>query len=181
MLIHSSVFNSAASWTVAHQAPLPMEFSREEYRSGVPLPSPGDLPNSGIEHRSLASPALTGGFFTTSATWEAPHKRVCVCMCSVTHSCLTLCNPMDCNPPSSSVHGILQARILDWAAISFSRRSSRPRDRTQVSCIAGGFFTVWATREAQRTLMNLAKYSMNIFCVKSAVLGRIRASKMIQT
>ena len=95
MLIHSSVFNSAASWTIAHQAPLPMEFSREEYWSGVPLPSPGDLPNPGIKHRSLASPALTGGFFTTSATWEAPHKRVCVCMCSVTHSCLTLCNPMD--------------------------------------------------------------------------------------
>ena len=54
---------------------------------------------------------------------------------------------MDCRPPSSSVHGILQARILEWVAISFSRGLSRPRDQTQVSCIAGGFFTVWASRE----------------------------------
>ena len=57
----------------------------------------------------------------------------------VTHSCLTLCNPMDC---------ILQARILEWVAIPFSRGSSQPRDQTQVSHIAGGFFTSWATREA---------------------------------
>ena len=55
--------------------------------------------------------------------------------------CLTLCNPMDCGPPGSSVHGILQARILEWVAISFSRRSFQPRDQTWVSCIAGGFFT----------------------------------------
>ena len=55
----------------------------------------------------------------------------------VTQSCLTLCNPMDCSLPGSSVHGIPQARILEWVAISFSRGSSRPRDRTQVSHIAG--------------------------------------------
>ena len=60
---------------------------------------------------------------------------------SVTQSCLTLCDPMDCSPPGSSVHGILQARILEWVAISFSRRSSQSRDRTCVSCIAGRFFT----------------------------------------
>ena len=48
---------------------------------------------------------------------------------------------MDCSPPGSSVHGILQARILEWVAISSSRESSQPRDRTQVSCIAGRFFT----------------------------------------
>ena len=51
--------------------------------------------------------------------------------------------------PGSSVHGILQVRMLEWVAMSSSRGSSRPRDGTQVSCIAGGFFTVWATREAQ--------------------------------
>ena len=56
--------------------------------------------------------------------------------------CLTLCNPMDCSLPGSSVHGILQARILEWVAISFSRGSSRPRDRTWASCIAGSFFTI---------------------------------------
>ena len=60
----------------------------------------------------------------------------------VTQSCPTLCDPMDCSPPGSSVHGILQAEILDWVAIPFSRRSSQPRDQTRVSGIAGGFFTI---------------------------------------
>ena len=54
---------------------------------------------------------------------------------------------MDCSLPGSSVHGIFQARVLEWVAISFSRESSRPRDRTQVSHIVGRRFTVWATRE----------------------------------
>ena len=57
--------------------------------------------------------------------------------------------PMDCSPPGSSVHGILQARILEWVAISFSRGSSQPRNQTQVSCIAGRCFNLWATREAR--------------------------------
>ena len=60
-------------------------------------------------------------------------------------SCLTLCDPMDCSPPGSSVHGILQARKLEWVAIPFSRGSSWPRDPTKVSCIAGKCFTTWAT------------------------------------
>ena len=62
--------------------------------------------------------------------------------------CLTLCDPIDCNPPGCSVHGISQVRILELVAISFSRESSWPRDRIQVSHIAGRFFTGWATREA---------------------------------
>ena len=65
-------------------------------------------------------------------------------VCSITHSCPTLCNPKDCSPPSSSVYGILQARILGWVAIAFSRPSSQCRDQTHVSCvscIAGRFFT----------------------------------------
>ena len=56
--------------------------------------------------------------------------------------CPTLCDPMDCNLPGSSVHGILQARVLEWVAISFSRTSSEPRDWIRVSCIAGRFFTL---------------------------------------
>ena len=68
----------------------------------------------------------------------------------VAQSCPTLCDPMDCSLPGSSVHGILQARILEWVAISFSRGSSWPRDRTQVSCIAVRRFNLWATREAQK-------------------------------
>ena len=55
---------------------------------------------------------------------------------------------MDCSLPGSFVHGILQARIPEWVAVSFSRGSSAPRDRTQVSCIANRFLTIWATREA---------------------------------
>ena len=61
----------------------------------------------------------------------------------VAQSCLSLCDPMDSSPPFSSDHGILQARMLEWVAISFSRGSSRPRDRTRVSCIIGRHFTVW--------------------------------------
>ena len=72
----------------------------------------------------------------------------------VTQSCLTLCDPVDCSPPGSSLHGILQARILEWVAISFSRGSSWPRDQTQVSCIAGRRFNLWATREAQSPVLN---------------------------
>ena len=66
----------------------------------------------------------------------------------VTQSCLTLSDPMDHSPPGSSVQGILQARILEWVAMTFSRRPSWSRDRTQVSRIAGRFFNIWATWEA---------------------------------
>ena len=61
----------------------------------------------------------------------------------------TLCESMDCHPPKSSVNGILQARILAWVAIPFSRGSSQPRDQTWVSCVAGRFFIIWTAREAQ--------------------------------
>ena len=60
----------------------------------------------------------------------------------VAQSCPTLCDPMDCSLPHSSVHGIFQARVLEWVAISFSRGSSRPRDRTQISGIVGRCFTI---------------------------------------
>ena len=68
----------------------------------------------------------------------------------VAQSCPTLCDPVDCILPGSSVHGILQARILEWVAISFSRGSSQPRDQTWVSHIAGRRFNLWATREAPK-------------------------------
>ena len=67
----------------------------------------------------------------------------------------TLCDPMDCSPKVSS--GILQARILKWVAIPFSSGSSWPRDRTWVPCIAGRFFTIWATRKAQEWLYSNTK------------------------
>ena len=63
----------------------------------------------------------------------------------VTQSCLTLCNSLDCSLPGSSVHGIFQARILEWVATPFFRGSSRPRNWIMVSCISSRFFTIWAT------------------------------------
>ena len=70
----------------------------------------------------------------------------------VTQSCLILCDSIDCNPPGSSVHEILQSRMLEWVAISFSRGSFWPRNRTRLSCIAGRFFINWTTREAHFSL-----------------------------
>ena len=66
----------------------------------------------------------------------------------VAQLCPALCDPVDCSPPASSLHRILQARILEWIAILFFSGSSRPRDQTRVSCIPAIFFTIWATREA---------------------------------
>ena len=121
-------------WTVAHQAPPSTGFSRQEYKSGLPFPSPGDLPDPGIEARSptLQADALT------SAPPGKPLTHLHIKSESESRSVASdsLCDPMD-----YTVHGILQARILEWVAFPFSRGSSQLRDRTQVSCIAGGFFT----------------------------------------
>ena len=70
----SNVRLFAAPWTVVHQAPLPVEFSRQEFWSGMPFPTPGNLPHPGIEPASLASPALAGGFFTTEPS-GMPNKH----------------------------------------------------------------------------------------------------------
>ena len=224
-------------WTVACQAPLSLRFSRQEYWSGLPCAPPEELPDPGIEPVYLMLPALSGVFFTTSATWEAflmvwepnfcswwndlkneesvslsggwgwgsvwedpfcpqelawiftsegsrvrahcltsihsqfntgnkgkgifkPYvitKRkstcfgkwimkikiqlrepltfcsVCMLRAELLQSCLTLCDSMDCSPPGSSVHGILQVRILEWVAVRSSRGSSPPRDWTCIS------------------------------------------------
>ena len=101
----------SSPWTIAHQAPLSMGFPRQEYWSGLPFPSPGDLPDPGIKSRS---PARGLNRF----------------------SCVQLCNAMDFSLPGSSVHGILQARILEWVAIPSCRGSSPPRNRTRVSCVS---------------------------------------------
>ena len=94
-----------------------MGFSRHEYRSGLPFPPSGGLPNARIEPASLVSSALAGKFFTTSATWEvskmtqlyflecSSEVKMCLSLCLVTQSCLTLYDPMDCSPPGSSVRG----------------------------------------------------------------------------
>ena len=139
-----------------------MGFPRPEYWSGLPFPSPGDLFDPGIEP---ASPALADGFFTAELPGKPSHGLCC--SCSVAQLCLTLCmpgfpvlhylpelgqtscDPMDYSPPGSSVHGVFQARMLEWVAISSSRGSSRTRDRTWVSCTGQWIHYHWTTREAQ--------------------------------
>ena len=86
---------------------------------------------------------------------------VVILVTKVTQSCPTLCDPMDCSPPGSSVHGILQARVLEGVAISFSRGSSQPRDRTRVSCIPGRRFTLCAAREALGAPKNKVCHSLH--------------------
>ena len=93
---------------------------------------------------------LSSHHFLTTALICSVCVCVCVCVCasSVIQSCLTLCDPMDCSPPGSSVYGVLQARTLELVAISSSRKSSRLRDQTLVSCVSctvGRFFSTRAT------------------------------------
>ena len=108
-------------WTVAHQNPLSMEFSKQEYWSGLPFPSPGDLPDPGIELRSSALQAASlsseppGKPLNGSRRWQIPAAAA-----KSLQSCPTLCDPIDCSPPGSPVPGILQAKTLEWVAISFS-------------------------------------------------------------
>ena len=77
------------------------------------------------------------------------YLHMCVCVCSVVQSCQTLCDPMHCSPPGSPVHGILQARILAWVAISSSRGSSPPRDWTCIFCIGRKILYHWATESGK--------------------------------
>ena len=78
------------------------------------------------------------------------------CCCWIAKSCLTLCDPMDCHLPGSSAHGISQARILEWSAISSSRGSSQLRDWTCVSCIGRQILYHWVTREALKLIWNFS-------------------------
>ena len=94
---------------------------------------------------SHSLPAIT----TVDQTFTTFHlNQLCMPECLVTQSSLTVCYPMDCSLPGSSVHGILRARIPEWVAIPFSRGSSQPRDWAWVSYIAGRFYTVWVTKTA---------------------------------
>ena len=89
----------------------------------------------------------------------------------------TLCDPMDCILPGSSVHGILQARILEWVTFPFSRGSSQPRDQTWVFCIASRFFTIWATREARyphnRLIIMIRQNLVRTYCVQDTVWNEL--------
>ena len=115
----SHVQLSVTLWTVTHQAPLSMGFSRQEYWSGLPCPSPGDLRDPGIEPMSLMSPALSGGFFTTSATWEALSKRYGANLLSyIMFHCL---GPIHCHHISLPRKGGMNIRRLctTWLTLSW--------------------------------------------------------------
>ena len=121
--------------TVAHQAPLSMGIFQARI---LPYPAPGDLPSPEIKPRS---PTLQVDSLPPEPPGKPKNTGVGESESEVAQSCPTLCDPVDCSLPGSSVHGILQARMLEGVAFPFSRGSSRPRDQTQVSCIAGRFFT----------------------------------------
>ena len=129
MKLLSHVRLLATPWTAAHQAPPSMGVSRQEYWSALPLPSPA---------YSLAAAAKSLQSCLTLCDrlprpWDSPGKNTGVgchfllqCMkvkseSEVAQSCLPLSDPVDCSPPGSSIHGILQARILGWVPVSFSR------------------------------------------------------------
>ena len=115
VLSHSDSF--VAPWTAAHQAPLSMGFPRQEYWNGVPFPPSENLPDSGICIGRSVSPALAGRFFIA----KLPEKPTLLSADAKSlQSCPNLCGPIDGSPPGSSIPGILQARILEWVAISVS-------------------------------------------------------------
>ena len=94
---------------------------------------------------SLSFSLFTYAIAISRITNASRHKVIVSEEVLVAQSCPTLCDPMDCSPPGSSVHEIFQARILERVAIPCSRGSFQPRDQTRVSWIEGRFFTVWAT------------------------------------
>ena len=172
-----------------------MEFSRQEYWSGLPCPPPGDLPDPGIEPASLTSSRLASRFFTTRhhSPWNSPGQNTGVGSLSLPQGIFLTqgLNPglLHCRQilyqlshqgspripewvaslsllqqifPTQGLNWVLphcrqilhqlshqgSPRILEWVVSPFSSRSSWPRNRTRFSCIASGFFTSWATREA---------------------------------
>ena len=147
----------ATPWTAAHQAPLSTGFSRQEYWSGLPFPSPlyNGLKLQGIHKAhsimlgeiSLHFPPCVNVTLGASQRFQLiselkgdPGSSDLPSFkwwwwCLVAQFCLAPCDPMDCSPPGSSVHGISQARILEWVDISFSRGFSPLRDQTRVCCI----------------------------------------------
>ena len=142
-------------WTVAHQAPLSMVFFRQGYWSGLPFPSPGDLPDPEIKP---GSPALQADALPSEPPGKAESLYcspetvatlficyVCVCAYLVISSTETARTVAHEAPLSM---GFSRQEYWSRVVIYFSRRSSWPRDQTWVSCIAGRFFTVWATGEA---------------------------------
>ena len=139
----SPIWLFVSPWTIAHQTPLSMGFSKQKSWSGLSCLLWRIFPTQGSNSRLLyflqwqadSSPlAPLDGLVINLSEWVS----------EVAQSCPTLCDPVDCSPPDSSIHGILQARVLEWVAISFSRGSFRPRDRTEFSHTASRRFNLWS-------------------------------------
>ena len=122
----SCVLLYATLWTATCQASLFMEFSRQEYWSGLPSPPPGDYPDPRVEPTSLTSTCIGRCILFHLGHLGSMCVCMCLCLCACVYaqSCPTLCDPADCSPPGSSIPGSFQARIPEWVAISFSRGSS---------------------------------------------------------
>ena len=106
-----------------------MGFSRQKYWSGLPFPPPGDLPDPGVKPASSVSPALRVESLPAEPLGKADQNI----HAKLLQSCLTLRDLMDYSLPGSSVHGVFQARILEWVVISYSRGTSQLKDRTCIS------------------------------------------------
>ena len=206
-------------WTAAFQAPPPMGFSRQEYWSGVPLPSPKNLHSIHLISRWTCSlsestsraavkylrvgskyesqqatrwdwlpaagdcpprqqgdfqetPSIMSWMVSSPKTCSNPHPYTWASQPVSIQLCLTLCDPMDWSSPGQIplFHGILQARILEWVTISYSRGSYWPRDQTHISCTGRWILYIWATWEAPpvnvtffkiRVFANMVKLSRN--------------------
>ena len=136
----SAVSDSCDPWTAAYEAPLSMEFSRQEYWSALPFPTPGDLPDPGIEPESLTSLALAGGFFTTSITWEA---RWLSSYRSLVNICAS--SPLFSQGPGSSSLSLFWIRFLEGCLLPlhlviFLGFYLVPSSGTQLSA-----FSLWLT------------------------------------
>ena len=142
-------------------------------------PEDGIRPVWGMFHRALTLPSRDQLWPWGSRLWCLTETKLGVEAASCPpsswqFSCQVvsdLCDPMDCSPPGSSVHGVLQARILEWVAISFFRGSSWPRNRTWVSHIAGRWFTDWAIREA----LSLWAVGIQMPCVICSLPGGLKS------
>ena len=162
-LVAKSCLTLATPWPVVHQASPSMGILQARILEWVAI----FFSRGSSQPRSWTQVScIAGRFFTDWATkWVK----------SLSH--VWPCDPMGCSLPGSSVHGIFQARILEWVAISFSRGSSWPRDWTRVSCIAGRRFTFWATREAQIPMASylLCKWILKYVWIRKDVLVCLRS------
>ena len=155
MLLLSCIWHFVTSWTVTHQAPLFMELPRQEYRSGLPFSPPGNLPSPGTETASLASPELTGGFFTTAPPRKT-HVSICLASLCAGHMNLQEQSKSESHSVVSGslgLHGLYSSwnspgQDTGVSSLSLPQWVFLTWESNRGSWIAGRFFTNWTIREA---------------------------------